>query len=78
MHNSLNAPTEPYNVGPDQDSYIAINVEGIIVGHCPTDAEIAPWLECHAEYHLLITSTAMATSMLGKPLPDGDIDVVLL
>ena len=64
--------------GPDQDSYIAINQEGIVVDQCPTAADVFSWMGEYTEHHFLITSTIMALSMIGKPLPDGDIEVLLL
>ncbi len=65
--------------GPGQDSYIAINEEGIVIDQCSTEADVSVWMESHTQHRLLITSTAQAIRMLGQPLPDeGDVEVMLL
>lgn len=65
-------------IGLRQDSYIAINEEGIVVDQCPADADVSTWMESHVQHHFLITSTAQAIRMLGQPLPEGDVEVMLL
>ncbi len=65
-------------INPEQDSYIAINEEGIVVDQCPTDMDVAAWMGSHTQHHLLITSTTQAIRMLGQPLPEGDVEVMLL
>lgn len=72
-----NAATS-YDYVPDQDSFIAINVEGIVVSHCYADGEVTVWMESYPEHNFLITSTSLALSMIGKSLPEGDVDVLVL
>lgn len=61
-----------------QDSYIAISTEGIVVDHCSVDADVSDWMLKNVGHFFLITSTAQAHQMLGFPLPEGDVDVMLL
>lgn len=76
--NTLSNTAESYSYGPDQDSYIAITEEGIVAAQCPADANLIPWMAHYPDHHFLITSTAQAINMIGKPLPDGDVEVMLL
>ncbi|MEH6577022.1 MAG: hypothetical protein V7731_08070 [Amphritea sp.] len=78
MNNLSDTQVESYGLGPNQDSYIAINQEGLVADQCPLSADVFLWMQKHTEHHFLITSIAQALSMIGKPLPEGDIDVMLL
>ena len=60
------------------DSYIAINRKGIVVDLCPANADVVRWMEGYTKHHFLITSTLLAVELVGKPLPDGEVDVMLL
>lgn len=78
MNNFSKALGEPYECRSDQDSYIAITEERIVAAQCPADADLIPWMAHYPDHHFLITSTAQAMNMIGKPLPDGNIEVMLL
>lgn len=58
-------------------SYIAIDNDGIVIDQCPTDGDVATWMQSHAGHRLLITSTDQALYMLGSHLPEGDDEVML-
>jgi len=76
--NTLSNAAESCDYGPDQDSYIAITEEGIVAAQYPADADLIPWMAHYPNHHFLITSTAIAINLIGKRLPDGDIEVMLL
>lgn len=78
MRNSSKVLVRPYEYGPDQDSFIAINQQRIVVSRCPADSDVALWMEKHINHHFLITSATQALSMIGKPLPEDEINVMLL
>lgn len=62
----------------NQDSFIAINEEAIVVDSCSTDGDVINWMEKHTGNHFLITSSSIAVDLIGHPLPDGDVEVMLL
>mgnify|MGYP000456966157 CR=1 FL=1 len=61
----------------DQDSYIAINQEGVVVGLCPESANVVSWMRRYTAHRFLITSTAEAINMTGKPLNASDKEIFL-
>ncbi|MBR9865874.1 MAG: hypothetical protein GYB18_02030 [Oceanospirillales bacterium] len=73
MYNSKSNSGDTY-----QDSYIAVTNKGVVVDHCPTNADVSTWMAKHIEHQFLITSTVQAMKMLGQPLPGGDVQVILL
>lgn len=62
----------------DQDSFISIDEKGVVIDLCPSNGNVIDWMGKYRNHHFLITSSSTATSLIGKPLPDGDIDVMLL
>jgi len=76
MH-TLSSTAEAYSCGPDQDSYIAITEDGIVAAQYQADADLIPWIAHYPDHHFLITSTAIATNLIGKHLPDDDFEAML-
>lgn len=62
---------------PDQDSYIAINKEGVVVDLCPESDNVLCWMRRYTTHRFLITSTTEAINMTGKPLTVPDKEICL-
>ena len=75
--NNFASHVEPYFFESTQDSYIAINSEGIVIDQCSTDGEVDKWMKKHVDHRLLITSTNAAIQMLGKIIPVNDRDILM-
>lgn len=75
--NNFASHVEPYFFESTQDSYIAINNEGIVIDQCSTDGEVDKWMKKHVDHRLLITSTNAAIQMLGTALQDNDLEILI-